>query len=149
MFFVCQYIHFSPALLYFLIKYNSLILVILLKATNICPWLKDFWDSNVKPSLTPTPSAKVRPCILWTVHAQGSVKGNCVLLTDGCFLFLREPNNSSCFFIGTRWCCQAVTSNCLATNPALSSLNFTHKTLTALFKDLNFLTLPTKTFTYL
>ena len=38
------------------IKYNSLMLVILLNATYICPWLKNFWDSKSK--LT-TPSVKL------------------------------------------------------------------------------------------
>ena len=46
-----------------------------------------------------TPSAKLRPCTLWTVHAHGNVNRNCVLFTDCCCLFLRRPNNAWCFFL--------------------------------------------------
>ena len=113
---------FRTALLYFTIKYNSLMLVILLNTTYIWPWLKDFWDSKSK--LT-TPTVKLRPCTLWTVQAHDSVKKNCVLLRDGYCLFLQRPNNASHFFIGTQWCCRAVTSDLIDSNPALSSLDLT------------------------
>ena len=62
---------FRAALVYFSIKYNSLMLVILLNATYICPWLKDFWDSKTKIA---TPSVKLRPCTLWTVQAKTVLK---------------------------------------------------------------------------
>ena len=113
---------FRAALWHFPIRYNSVMLVILLNATYICPWLKGFWDSKSK--LT-TRSGKSRPCTLWTVQAHDSVKENCVLLTDGYCLFLRKPNNASRLFIGTQWYFRAVTSDFIASNPALSSLNLT------------------------
>ena len=56
---------FRAALLYFPIKYNSLMLVILLNAICICPWLKDFWDSNSK--LT-TPSVKLLDPVLYELY---------------------------------------------------------------------------------
>ena len=113
---------FRTDMLHFPIKYNSLMLVILLNATYICPWLKYFWD--FKSKLT-TPSVKLRSCTLWTVQAHDNVKWNCVLLTDGYCLFLRRPNNASRFFVGTQWYCRAVTSDLIASNPALSSLKLT------------------------
>ena len=94
----------------------------MLNETYICPWLKDFWDFKSKLI---TPSVKLRLFTLWTVQVHDSVKGNSVPLTDGYCLLLRRPKNASRFFIGTQWYYQAVTSDLIASNPALSALNLT------------------------
>ena len=51
---------------------------------------------------------------------------------DICCQFL-SPNNASRFSIGDQCCWTAIMASCIATNPALPSLNFTYTTVTSLF----------------
>lgn len=107
--------------------------------------MKGFWDSNSKFT---TPSTKLRPCILWTVHVHDNVKGDCVLLTDSCCLFYEEQTKSHISLL---------LPNYVVELPHLTALpltchviiKFQYTTLTELFKYLNSVTLPTKPFTNL
>ena len=80
---------FIKALLYDLIKYIPLKFVVWLNATCTFPGRNVFCLPKFRLN---TAFDKLIPCTLWTVHAYGSVKGNCVcvIVTELLLFFFKE-----------------------------------------------------------
>ena len=79
---------------------NILIFVTRLRATYIRPWLNEFCFSKLKMMTT---EFKLKPCLLWTLHAHDNTSGWVKMITDIIFNFRMSfclmPLNVS-FFLG-------------------------------------------------
>ena len=95
-FFLCRRFSFVPFLPLFATRYLVPILVILLNATYIWPELKDFWQCRSKLI---TPSSKLRPCTLWTVHVHDNTSENWVLLTHDYDLLFKNQTTLHFFWL--------------------------------------------------